>query len=343
MADKTLFEIASIVEGRLIGDGSAVITGVASITDAGAGDISFISEKKYLKLLKTTKASAVIVNDESAAASGVAVIVAKNPQLAFAKLLDVFRPQVLPGPGVHPKAEAHKGALLGVDVSVQAFAVIEEGARVGDRTIIFPSVYIGRNASIGADCILYPGVVVREECKIGDRVIIHSNSIVGSDGFGYTRAGGKYVKLPQRGIVRICDDVEIGACVTIDRAAIGETVVGRGTKIDNLVQVAHNVKIGEDTIIVAQVGIAGSTTVGSRVQLGGQVGLAGHIEVGDDVLVGAQSGVTNDVPSKSIVSGYPVVPHGEWLRSAALFSKLPEFKKRIAELEKRLEELEKKG
>lgn len=340
MPEMTLSEIAALVDGRVRGDASAVISGVASIEDAGPGDIVFVAEKKYLKLVGATKAGAVLVSQE--AECGANIVIVKNPQLAFARLLDVFRPQILPAPGIHPKAEVHKGAVIGKDVSVGAFAVIEDGARIAERAIIFSGVYVGRNASIGADAILYPGVAVREDCAVGDRVIIHCNSVIGSDGFGYARAGSKYVKIPQRGTVKVSDDVEIGACVTVDRAALGSTVIGRGTKIDNLVQIAHNVTIGEDCAIVAQVGIAGSTVIGSRVQLAGQAGVNGHITIGDDVAAGAKAGVTSDVPSRTVVSGYPAVPHAEWLRAASLFSKLPEMKKKIAELEKRLDELEKK-
>ena len=234
----------------------------------------------------------------------------------------------------------HPGAKIGKGVSIQSFCVVEDGSEIGDGTVLYPGVCIGKGALVGAGCVLYQGVVIREGCRIGDNVIIHCNSVVGSDGFGYARDGAKYVKVPQRGIVILADDVELGACVTVDRATIGETVIGRGTKIDNLVQIAHNVKIGEDTVIVAQAGIAGSTRVGSRAQLGGQVGVAGHITIGDEVGVGAQSGVTGDLPSRGVFSGMPAIPHGEWLRAAVVFPKLPELKKKIAELEKRLAELE---
>jgi UDP-3-O-[3-hydroxymyristoyl] glucosamine N-acyltransferase len=334
---KTLQELALLTGGRVVGDGSAVITGVASIEDAGPGDITFLADKKLSGFLATTKASAVITGAE--AAGGVNQLIVKNPLLAFSVVLDVFRPAELPQPGISPKAEIHPGAVLGSGVSIQAFAVVEAGASVGDRVILFPGAYVGRNAEIGEDSILYPGVVVREECRIGKRVIIHSNTVVGSDGFGYVREGTKYMKVPQRGIVRIEDDVELGACVTVDRATIGETVIGRGSKIDNLVQIAHNVKIGSDTVMAAQTGIAGSTRVGNRVLFGGQVGLAGHIAIGDDTMIGAQSGVMSDVPGKVVWSGSPAMPHRDWLKAQAVFAKLPELKKKIEELEKKVSEL----
>lgn len=335
---KTLEELALLTGGRVSGDASAVITGVASIEDAGQGDITFLADKRLSGFLASTKASAVITGAE--AAGGVNQLIVKNPLLAFSAILDVFRPAELPQPGISPKAEIHPGAILGSGVSIQAFAVVEAGAKVGDRVALFPGVYVGKNAGIGDDSVLYPGVAVREECRIGKRVIIHANTVVGSDGFGYVREGAKYIKVPQRGIVRIEDDVELGACVTVDRATIGETVIGSGSKIDNLVQIAHNVKIGSDTVMAAQTGIAGSTRVGSRVQFGGQVGLAGHITIGDDSMIGAQSGVMSDLPGKAAWSGSPAMPHRDWLRAQAVFSKLPGLKKKVEELEKKIKEIE---
>ncbi len=342
MSGKSLKELAEIAGGRVLGDGGALISGAAPIEDAGPGDITFAAERKYFALLSTTRASAAVVPDGAADGAGsLNLIVVRNPQLAFARIVEVLKPQSLPGPGVHPRAEVHQGARLGADVSIQAFSVIEEGAVIGERTVIFPGVYIGKGAAIGADCIIYPGVSVRDACVLGNRVIVHSNAVIGSDGFGYARDSFKYVKVPQRGIVRIGDDVEIGAAVAIDRATLGETVIGRGTKIDNLVQIAHNVRVGEDSVIAGQAGIAGSTKVGSRVQLGGQVGVSGHITIGDDVGIGAKSGVVQDVPSKSACSGIPAIPHMDWLKAQNIYSKLPELKKRIAELERRLSDIEK--
>jgi len=337
---KSLDELASIVGGTVKGDGAVEINGVASLDDAGPGDITFLADPRYLKRLKETKAGAVIVAPGVKGTRRVNLLVSDNPHLAFARVLDLFRPLELPAQGVHPNSAVHPEATVGEGVSIGPFAVVAEGASIGPGAVLFPGVYIGKGASVGTDAILYPGVSVREGCVIGDRVVAHSNAVIGSDGFGYARVGNRYHKIPQRGIVRVGDDVEIGACVTIDRATIGETVIGRGTKIDNLVQVAHNVKVGEDCVLVSQVGIAGSTTVGDRVQLGGQAGLAGHIEVGSDVMVGAKSGVTKDVPSRSVVSGMPAIPHGEWLRSQTIVIKLPEMRKKIAELEKRLKALE---
>lgn len=337
---KSLEELASIVGGTIEGDGAAAISGVASLDDAGPGDITFLAGPRYAKRLKDTKAGAVIVRPGTAGAPGVNLLLSDNPHLAFARVLDLFRPLELPAQGVHPNSLVHPEAAVGEGVSIGPFAVVEQGASIGPGAVLFPGVYIGRGAVVGTDAILYPGVSVREGCVLGERVVAHSNAVIGSDGFGYARVGARYHKIPQRGIVRVGDDVEIGACVTIDRATIGETVIGRGTKIDNLVQIAHNVKVGEDCVLVSQTGIAGSTIVGDRVQLGGQAGLVGHIEVGSDVMVGAKSGVTRDIPSRSVVSGVPAVPHGEWLRAQTVVTKLPEMRKKIMELEKRLEALE---
>ena len=337
---KNLDELASIVGGTVEGDGSVAISDVASFDAAGPGEITFLADAKYLKRLKGTKAGAVIVRPGTIGAPGVNLLLSENPHLAFARVIDLFRPLELPPQGVHPNSAVHPEASIGEGVSIGPFVVVEQGASIGPGAVLFPGAYIGRGASVGTDAILYPGVCVREGCVIGDRVIAHSNAVIGSDGFGYARAGSRYHKIPQRGIVRVGDDVEIGACVTIDRATIGETVIGRGTKIDNLVQIAHNVVVGEDCVLVSQTGIAGSTIVGDRVQLGGQAGVAGHIEVGSDVMVGAKSGVTKDIPSRSVVSGMPALPHGEWLRSQTIVSKLPEMRKKIMELEKRLAALE---
>ena len=342
--EKRLHELAEITGARLEGDGSALIKGVRSIEDAGPGDITFIAHGGYRRLLESSRASAVIVREgERPGVENKNLLFAKNPHLAFAKVLELFRPTPMPPPGVHPKAEVHPGSRIGKDVSIQAFCVVEEGAVIGERTVLYPGVYVGRGASVGPWCVLHSGVAIREGCVVGSKVIIHCNAVIGSDGFGYAWDEGVYHKIPQKGIVRIGDDVEVGACAAIDRATVGETVVGRGTKIDNLVQIAHNVRIGEDSVIAAQTGIAGSSTVGNRVQFGGQVGVGDHARIGDDTLVGAQSGVAGELPGGSAFSGSPAIPHREWLRAQNIYAKLPELKKRLDELEKRVRELEKQS
>jgi UDP-3-O-[3-hydroxymyristoyl] glucosamine N-acyltransferase len=337
---RRLKELAALVGGDLSGDGEIEIRAVTPIDEAGHGDITFITNPKYRRLLAKTKASAVIVSKEEEAPSTINLIRVEDPYLAFAKVLDIFKPVTTRYKGIHPKAEIHKNTVIGENTSIYPCVVVDDGARIGNRVVLYPGVYIGCNAAVEDDTVLYPNVTVREGCKIGRRVMVHANSVIGSDGFGYAREGDAHFKVPQIGIVVIEDDVEIGACVTIDRATFGRTVIRRGTKIDNIVQIAHNVDIGEDSIIVAQVGISGSTKVGKRVTLAGQVGVVGHIEIGDDVTVGAQSGVIGDLPSKAVFAGYPAILHSKWLRAQGVFVKLPEIRKKLMELEKRIKEIE---
>lgn len=257
----TLGEIANALDGEVRGDGSIEIGGIAGIEEAKRGDIAFLSNPKYEKFLDATRASAVIVSVKTKIVEGKNFVVVKDPYLAFAKALALLKPAVRFRQGVSPKADIHASAKIGKDVSIGAFAVVEEGAEVGDGCVIYPGVYVGRGSIIGDGSVIYSNVSIREGVRLGKRVIIHCNSVIGSDGFGYVKEGTSYTKIPQTGGVSVGDDVEIGAGVTIDRATIGQTVVGRGTKIDNLAQLAHNVKIGEDTVIVAQVGVSGSTKV----------------------------------------------------------------------------------
>lgn len=340
----TLREMAALVGGRALGDAASVVAGIAAPDEAAPGDIALIADAKRLRDIASCKATAIILKEgavkDGDVPAGKNVIFVKNPHLALARAIGALRPSTPPSPGIHPAAVVHRTARVGKDACVQACAVIEARAVIGERCVIYPGVYIGEDASIGDDTVLYPGVVVRERCTVGQRVIIHANAVIGADGFGYARDGAAYRKIPQAGTVRVCDDVEIGACTTVDRATLGETVIGRGTKIDNLVMIAHNVKIGEDTVLAAQTGIAGSTEVGSRVQFGGQAGLTGHIEVADDVMIGAKAGVTNNISKSGVYSGFPAIPHTEWLRAQAVISRLPELQKRIIALEKRLSELE---
>ena len=340
----TVKDIAVLLGGELIGNGDAVITGVASVEDALAADAAFIASATRAKLLDATKAGAVLVPpDMKADFAGKNIITVKNPQAAFITLVEIFRPAVAPPEGIHPSASIDDGALVGRGVTIRQFAVVEAGACVGDGAVLYPGVYVGVKACVGAKTVLHSGVAVREGCVIGERVVIHCNSVVGSDGFGYVFDGTTNKKVPQRGNVVIGDDSEIGACVTIDRASLGSTVIGRRVKIDNLVQIAHNVVVGDDTIIVAQVGVSGSTKIGKRVVIAGQTGLAGHIEIGDGLIIGARSGVTGSLHGKGAYTGYPPVAHGEWLRQQGAIQKLPEMRKRVIELERRIEELEKKG
>jgi UDP-3-O-[3-hydroxymyristoyl] glucosamine N-acyltransferase len=338
----TVFDVAELVGGIVVGDGSVPITGVAGIKEAEEGEITFFANPKYEAYLASTAASAIIVSKEiDSRHCSKPLIQTDNPYLSFVKVIELLGPKpVRPAPGIHSSALVAESAQLGEGSCVSGYAVIEEDAKVGRDTAIFPFVYIGRGTVIGDDCVIYPNVTIRESVQIGDRVIIHSGTVVGSDGFGYTKDGAGHRKIPQTGIVVIEDDVEVGSNVSIDRATVGATIVKRGTKIDNLVQIAHNVLVGEHSIIVAQVGISGSTVLGKNVTLGGQAGLVGHIEVGDGAVVGAQAGVISSVGEGTCVSGYPAKPHREAMKLQASVQHLPELYKLVRQLEKRLNKLE---
>ncbi|MFA5069031.1 MAG: UDP-3-O-(3-hydroxymyristoyl)glucosamine N-acyltransferase [Candidatus Omnitrophota bacterium] len=334
---KSLKEIAVLINGELVGDGDTQISSVNGIREAQEGDITFLANSLYGPLLAKTNASAVITSREIAQ-SAKPIIRTDDPSLAFTKVISLFRDTYDKGPpaGIDKLAFIGKGAKIGKGVSIAAFAVVEFGAEIGDNAVIYPHVYIGHNARIGKDAKLYPGVVVREDCVIGERVIIHSNSVIGSDGFGYVKINGVHQKIPQTGIVLICDDVEIGSNVSIDRARFGKTVIGKGTKIDNLVQIAHNVLVGDNAIIVSQAGISGSARVGNNVILAGQSGVVGHVEIGDNAIVAAQAGVTKSVPSNTVVLGSPANNISEQKRIFACLHKLPELFKAVREIKDRL-------
>ncbi len=338
--NKTLREIAELVNGRLLKDEQIVISGVTNIEEAGSGDITF-AVPPHLKKAETSNAAAVIIPEGIEEFNKPAVIV-ENPRLAFTQLLEVFMPLPQVERGIHPTAVIGEKVRLGKNVAVLAHAVIDSQAEIGDNTIIYPHTYIGRQTIIGCDTIIYPNVSVRESCQIGSRVIIHSGAVVGSDGFGFVTIQGKHRKVPQVGTVIIEDDVEIGANAAIDRATTGKTIVKSGTKIDNLVHLAHNVVIGQDCFLVAQTGIAGSVTVGNHVTFAGQSGSAGHLSIGDNCVFAARCAPIGNVPDNSFYAGFPGRPHKEWLRAEAAVHKLPELIKRINELEKRLAAQEQK-
>jgi UDP-3-O-[3-hydroxymyristoyl] glucosamine N-acyltransferase len=331
----TLAELAGLLGTEWAGDGSLVIRGVSTLEDARAGDLTFLANRKYKAALATTKASAVVVAPADVR-EGLSHLVSPNPYLTFARAVALFHPPSHPGRGVSAEAHVDPTAKVGEGAVLMAGAHVEAGASVGDRTVLYPGAYVGAGATIGADCVLYPNVTVRERCVLGDRVILQPGCVIGSDGFGFASGSKGHEKIPQVGIVRIEDDVEVGACTTIDRAALGETRIGRGTKIDNLVQIAHNVTVGAHCFLVSQVGVSGSTRIGDRVVLAGQAGLAGHIEVGAGSVVGARGGLMADLPAGSVVSGAPAMPHREWLRTTALTRRLPELFRRIQKIEKRL-------
>ena len=336
---KKLKELALWVDGTVVGDGEIEISGVAAIEEAQPGEITFIAHPKYLVHLGKTNASAVIVSKEVTRVDK-ALLCVTNPKLAFARILTFFSEKPYEPKGIDSHSWISPSAKLGKDLTVYPFVYIGDRCSIGDRVTLYPGVYVGEDSSIGEDSILHPNVSVYSRTIIGNRVILHSGVVVGSDGFRYEKEGRRNVKIPQVGIVEIEDDVEIGANTTIDRATLSKTIIRRGVKIDNLVQVAHNVAIGEDSIIVAQVGISGSTKIGNNVILAGQVGVVGHVEIGDNVMVGAQAGVTHDLPGNQGYLGSPALPHREFLRAITTFPKLPEMKKTLLDLEKRIEKIE---
>jgi UDP-3-O-[3-hydroxymyristoyl] glucosamine N-acyltransferase len=336
-----LKELADYLNGTVRGDETVCITGLAPLETAGPEDLTFLANPRYASRVAETRAGAVLMAP-GGERYGRNVIEVPNPYLGFAKLLTLFHTRPHPARGVMAGALLGNGVTLGDGTSVYPGAVLGDAVQVGTGTVIHAGAVIYEGAVIGSDCVIHANAVIRERCRIGDRCIIQPGAVIGSDGFGYAPDGAGYYRIPQIGIVVLEDDVEIGANTTIDRAALEVTLVKRGTKIDNLVQIAHNCQIGENGMICSQVGISGSTTVGNHVTLAGQVGVVGHITIGDNVMVGAQSGVPNSLPANAAYSGYPVLPHKEWLRAMAVVPRLPDLKKTVATLEKRIAELEKK-
>lgn len=341
----TVAQLAERIGASLEGDGSLVITGVAGLREAEPGQISFLANMRYAGQMATTRASAVIVpTNWDRPCSAPALLRVQNPDKAFAIVCQEFAPPpITPPPGVHPTAVVAADAELGKDVSIGPYVVIEPGVKIGDGTVIFAGCYIGHETTVGNQCRFYPHVTVRERTRIGNRVIIHNGAVIGSDGFGYTvNERGEREKIPQLGIVEIGDDVEIGANVTVDRARFGKTRIGKGVKIDNLVQIAHNVVIGDHAVIVALSGISGSSEVGAHTILAGQSGVVGHVVIGKNCIVAARAGVTKDIPDGQFVSGFPAIPHDENMKIQAYTQRLPEFRKKLAELEERVKALEQK-
>ncbi|MBI3610847.1 MAG: UDP-3-O-(3-hydroxymyristoyl)glucosamine N-acyltransferase [Nitrospirae bacterium] len=335
----TLQKLVEEVEGRLIGDPSILIRGAAGLQEAGAGEVTFLANAKYAPLLRETKASAVILS-KPAPEAHCAQIVVENPYYAFSRILACLVEKPYQAIGISPLACIGKDVNLGSDLSIHPFVAVGDRAVIGERVTLYPGVYIGEETRIGDDSVIHSNVSIREKIVVGKRVIIHSGTVIGSDGFGFAAHKGRHHKIPQIGTVVIEDDVEIGANVAVDRAAMGKTVIQRGTKIDNLVQIAHNVTIGEDCLLVSQVGISGSAMIGNHVTLAGQTGVAGHLTIGDNVIAGGRTGVTKDVAPNQVVSGYPALPHRRWLEAQAVFAHLPELRKRIKELETTLKRLE---
>jgi UDP-3-O-[3-hydroxymyristoyl] glucosamine N-acyltransferase len=338
---RTLKQLAEWLGLEFRGEPSLLIEGVSTLEMAGANMVTFLANPKYKDQLPGTRAGAVIISPEVPYER--ACLISRNPYADFTKVVGLYAPPIpRPAPGIHPLAVVHPEAHLGQDVAIGPFCVVGAKARLGDHTVLTAQVFIGDDTVVGDHCIVYANVVVRERVAIGNRVIIHPGTVIGADGFGFAPVGETYAKIPQIGTVVIEDDVEIGANVTIDRASLGETRLGQGCKIDNLVQIAHNVTIGPLTVIAAQTGISGSSKVGRHVMIGGQAGLSGHLTIGDHAVLGAQAGITRDVPEKQFVSGYPARPHTESMRQLAAVARLPELIKKIQRLEARLQALEEK-
>ncbi|RKY32797.1 MAG: UDP-3-O-(3-hydroxymyristoyl)glucosamine N-acyltransferase [Candidatus Omnitrophota bacterium] len=338
---KTLKEIASYVEGEVIGDQGLVITGISGIEEAGEGDITFVANPKYIPMIEKTCASAVITSRDVKKASK-PIIRTDNPSLAFAKVISLVKPTKKIHPqGVDPSAVLGKDVALGENVAIGAHTVIADKVSIGDNSVIYAGCFIGEATRIGSNTLIHANVSIREETTIGSNVVIDSGTVIGSDGFGFITIEGKHQRIPQVGVVIIEDDVEIGSNVCIDRARFDRTVIGRGTKIDNLVHIAHNVIIGPDSLVVAQVGISGSTKIGKGVTLAGQAGLVGHISVGDNAIVMAQSGVNKSIPAETAVWGYPAKAVNIARRVNACVQNLPRLFQTVTGLKKKIEELEK--
>jgi UDP-3-O-[3-hydroxymyristoyl] glucosamine N-acyltransferase len=334
-----LRDLATRLDCRLEGDGDVDIVRVAGIAEAGPGDLTFVANPKYQKDVETTRASAVILREDGGPAP-CAVLRARDPYLAFARAVGAFAPDERPAPGVHPFAAVAPDATIGANVSIGPFVAVGAGATIGARSVLHPHVTIGPGAVVGEDCVLHAHVSIRERVRLGNRVVLQNGVVVGADGYGFVkRADGSYEKIPQVAAVVLEDDVELGANTTVDRPAVGETRIKAGAKIDNLVQIAHGVVVGRNTVIAAQVGISGSTVIGDDVMLGGQVGVGGHLTLGDRAVAVGQSGVTNSLEPGAQVAGYPAIDRRGWRRSSVIFKHLPELVRRLEALERRVADL----
>lgn len=340
--EKSVQELAVFLHGTIEDDNpQLVITGVNGLLEAGPQDISF-AVPPHVEHCHLSKAGVMVLSHDDPKLDGRPVIRVENPRAAFAALLELFRAPEEIERVISPMAYIAPTAKIGSNVAVQPFAVIEDGAEIGDGSIIYPHVYVGKRVKIGTDCIVYPSVTIREDCVLGNRVILQAGSVIGGDGFGYVTQNGKHSKVLQTGNVVLQDDVEIGNNTCIDRATVDSTIVGKGTKIDNLVHLGHNDILGENCLVVAHVGISGSVTVGNNVTFAGQVGTVGHITIGDNCVFGGKTGITNNIPANSFMAGFPAMPHKEWLRQEANLRKIGDLIKRVKDLEKEFSKLSNK-
>jgi UDP-3-O-[3-hydroxymyristoyl] glucosamine N-acyltransferase len=332
-----LSDLAARLGCAVRGDAEADVVRIAGIERAGPGDLTFLAGPRYASHLQRTRAAAVIVTPD--VETSLPCLLAKNPYLLYARAARILHPAARPDAGVHPSAQVHPSARLADGVHVGPLAVIGPRTRVGARTVVHAHAVVYEDVEIGDDCVLHSGVHVREACRLGNRVVIQNGAIIGADGFGFARSDdGEYEKIPQLGNVVIEDDVEIGALTAVDRASLHETRIGRGTKLDNLVQIGHSVSVGPNTVMAAQAGVAGSTSIGGGVMLGGQVGVAGHLTIGDGVVATAQSGIPSSVDAGKMISGYPAIDNRAWLKASAVFGRLPELQRRLRQVEAKIEE-----
>jgi UDP-3-O-[3-hydroxymyristoyl] glucosamine N-acyltransferase len=334
-----LAELAEQLGCEFAGDPEIEITGVAGLAEAGPGDLTFLANPRYRSAVRNTRASAIVVA-RNAGEMPLASLRAPDPYYAFARAIEIFHPAPRFAPDVHPTTVVAPTAVIGPGAHIGPYCFVDEDVRIGAGAVLHSFVAIYRGAIIGDDFFAHSHVVVREHCRIGNRVLLQNGAVVGSDGFGFARTpDGHWYKMRQAGTTIIEDDVEIQANTTVDRATIGETRIGRGAKLDNLVQVGHASRVGEDTLLCGQVGLAGSSNIGNRVILAGQVGVAGHLTIGDGAILTAQSGVPNDVPAGALYSGYPVMENKRWLRSVAAFGRLPELQRQVRELTAEVEKM----
>ena len=334
-----LAEIAERLKCDLEGDGSLEISGIAGLDEASEGQITFLSNPKYTSKLKATKASAIIVSKQLPALP-VSMLRSDNPYLTFAQAIELFYPGPVRNSEIHPTATISPSAQIGNSPSIGAYVFVDDDVVIGDNVTLFPHVALYRGVRIGNNFVAHTHVSIREYCEIGNDVILQNGVVIGADGFGFAKQNeGGYYKIRQAGRVVVEDNVEVQANSTIDRAAIGETRIGRGAKIDNLVQVGHGSQVGENSLLCSQVGLAGSTRVGKNVILTGQVGVAGHCTIGDNAIATAQSGIPSDVAPGTVVSGYPAIDNKLWLKCSALFARLPEINKSLKDIQQKLNKL----
>lgn len=337
---KTVQELATILGGKVIGNGSTLIEDVKGLAEAKEADITF-AVHPYTEYIPQVHAGAVIVSEEVPAGDNTLVVV-ENPRLAFSQLLVLFHPRQSIASGIHPTAIVDDSATVGKNEAIMAYAVIGKNVTLGDNCTIYPYVFIGDNVTIGSGTTIFPGAVIHENCVLGKNNVIRAHAVIGGEGFGFATKDGKHTRIPQIGNVTIGDDVEIGACTCIDNATLGSTKVASGTKIDNLVHLGHNVEIGEDCFIIAQSGIAGSTKAGNHVIFAGQTGCTGHITIGDNAVFAGKSGIVGNMKGNQVYAGFPARPHMEWSRTQVYLKRLPEMAKKVKELEKKLAALEEK-